>query len=232
MTVRVCGLTALVFWTLVPFSLLNSRVICDNQQDRMTTTTRKHQGAAEMTRTTVSKWDARFMGLGRHVAGWSKDPSTKVGAVIVNDRLQVVGMGYNGFPRGTSDSGALYEDRERKYLRVVHAEVNAVLNATQSCMGATVYVTHPLGTNNGLEACIAYPDRAVNEHPWRVRRLSPVECERLQCFPDWYTNIPWRKRNDSPDGLRYKALGNSMAVNVMQWIGERIALVDALKEAA
>jgi len=96
-----------------------------------------------MTRTTVSKWDARFMELARHVAGWSKDPSTKVGAVIVNDRLQVVGMGYNGFPRGTSDSGALYEDRERKYLRVVHAEVNAVLNATQSCMGATVYVTHP-----------------------------------------------------------------------------------------
>ena len=56
----------------------------------------------------------------------------------------------------------------------------------------------------------------------QVRRLTPVECERLQGFPDNYTNIPWRKKPESPDGPRYKALGNSMAVPVMRWIGERI----------
>jgi DNA (cytosine-5)-methyltransferase 1 len=56
-----------------------------------------------------------------------------------------------------------------------------------------------------------------------VRRLTPVECERLQGFPDNYTNIPWRKADESPDGPRYKALGNSMAVPVMAWIGKRIA---------
>jgi DNA (cytosine-5)-methyltransferase 1 len=56
----------------------------------------------------------------------------------------------------------------------------------------------------------------------RVRRLTPVECERLQGFPDGYTNIPWRKKPEPPDGLRYKALGNSMAVPVMRWIGDRI----------
>jgi len=55
-----------------------------------------------------------------------------------------------------------------------------------------------------------------------VRRLTPVECERLQGFPDNYTNIPWRNKPESPDGPRYKALGNSMAVPVMKWIGERI----------
>jgi DNA (cytosine-5)-methyltransferase 1 len=55
-----------------------------------------------------------------------------------------------------------------------------------------------------------------------VRRLTPVECERLQGFPDNYTNIPWRKQPESPDGPRYKALGNSMAVPVMAWIGKRI----------
>jgi DNA (cytosine-5)-methyltransferase 1 len=55
-----------------------------------------------------------------------------------------------------------------------------------------------------------------------VRRLTPVECERLQGFPDGYTNIPWRGKPESPDGPRYKALGNSMAVPVMRWIGERI----------
>ncbi len=62
-----------------------------------------------------------------------------------------------------------------------------------------------------------------------VRRLTPRECERLQGFPDDYTLIPWRKKaaEDCPDGPRYKALGNSMAVNCMEWIGERIAAFEA-----
>lgn len=62
---------------------------------------------------------------------------------------------------------------------------------------------------------------AVSQH-MAVRRLTPVECERLQGFPDNYTNIPWRKQSESPDGPRYKALGNSWAVPVVRWIGERI----------
>jgi DNA (cytosine-5)-methyltransferase 1 len=57
-----------------------------------------------------------------------------------------------------------------------------------------------------------------------VRRLTPVECERLQGFPDNFTRIPWRNKpsTECPDGPRYKSLGNSMAVPVMRWIGERI----------
>jgi DNA (cytosine-5)-methyltransferase 1 len=62
----------------------------------------------------------------------------------------------------------------------------------------------------------------------KVRRLTPTECERLQGFPDGFTNIPWRKKDTSPEGLRYKALGNSMAVPCMQWIGDGIDLVDKL----
>jgi len=58
-----------------------------------------------------------------------------------------------------------------------------------------------------------------------VRRLTPIECERLQGFPDNYTNIPWRGKDVSPDGSRYKALGNSMAVPVMRWIGTRIKML-------
>jgi DNA (cytosine-5)-methyltransferase 1 len=61
-----------------------------------------------------------------------------------------------------------------------------------------------------------------------VRRLTPVECERLQGFPDNHTNIPWRKKDESPDGPRYKAMGNSMAVPVMHWIGQRIQQVEEL----
>lgn len=62
----------------------------------------------------------------------------------------------------------------------------------------------------------------------QVRRLTPRECERLQGFPDGYTAIPWRKKpaDECPDGPRYKALGNSMAVPVMRWIGERIQMVE------
>lgn len=64
----------------------------------------------------------------------------------------------------------------------------------------------------------------------QVRRLTPVECERLQGFPDNYTAIPWRKKpvQDCPDGPRYKALGNSMAVPVMAWIGKRIQEFEAM----
>jgi len=59
---------------------------------------------------------------------------------------------------------------------------------------------------------------------YKVRRLTPEECERLQGFPTGWTKIPWRGKSeeDCPDGPRYKAIGNSMAVNVMRWIGERI----------
>lgn len=62
---------------------------------------------------------------------------------------------------------------------------------------------------------------------WAVRRLMPIECERLQAFPDGYTFVPFRGK-PAADGPRYKALGNSMAVNVMRWIGFRIDLVNAL----
>jgi DNA (cytosine-5)-methyltransferase 1 len=61
-----------------------------------------------------------------------------------------------------------------------------------------------------------------------VRRLTPVECERLQGFPDGWTDIPWRGKDHAPDGPRYKALGNSMAVPVMRWLGERVEMVNRL----
>ena len=67
-------------------------------------------------------------------------------------------------------------------------------------------------------------------HNWRVRRLTPTECARLQGFPDDWARIEWRGKpaDQCPDGPQYKAYGNSMAVNVMRWIGERIAAVDAI----
>lgn len=84
----------------------------------------------------------------------------------------------------------------------------------------------------GVQSDIAYTLEARAEVQavqceWAVRRLMPVECERLQAFEDNYTAIPFRGKL-ATDGPRYKALGNSMAVNVMRWLGRRIDLVRSL----
>ncbi len=90
----------------------------------------------------------------------------------------------------------------------------------------------------GVQEGIAYTLEARQEvqavqSAWAVRRLTPTECHRLQGFKDGFCNIPWRGKPESPDGPQYKALGNSMAVNVMRWIGKRIQMVeDIMKEEA
>ena len=80
------------------------------------------------------------------------------------------------------------------------------------------------GVFMGIEPHPSQTRHAVMTEAMQVRRLTPVECERLQGFPDNFTAIPWRKKpaSECPDGPRYKALGNSMAVPVMAWIGRRI----------
>jgi len=88
----------------------------------------------------MTDWNKRFLDLAGHVAGWSKDPSTKVGAVIVNDDKQVLGLGYNGFPRGVHDCTERYNDRNLKLQFVAHAERNALDNAAD-VRGATLYST-------------------------------------------------------------------------------------------
>lgn len=86
------------------------------------------------------KWHHRFFDLARLVGSWSKDPSTKVGSVIVDtDTRAVLSVGYNGFPRGVVDRVEWYEDRAYKYPTVVHAEVNAILSSMADLTGATLY---------------------------------------------------------------------------------------------
>lgn len=89
------------------------------------------------------KWDKRYIELAKSVSTWSKDPSKKIGAIAVSSRGSVLAQGYNGFPRGMEDSESRYNDRELKYKYVVHAEMNAIYNATYygvSLDGATLYV--------------------------------------------------------------------------------------------
>jgi dCMP deaminase len=91
------------------------------------------------------KWDRFFLGLAEYMATASKDPSTKVGAVIVRPDRTIASMGYNGFPRGARDDETLYADRPTKLLRTVHAELNAILAAREPLHGCEIYVSplHP-----------------------------------------------------------------------------------------
>jgi DNA (cytosine-5)-methyltransferase 1 len=104
-------------------------------------------------------------------------------------------------------------------------EVGAVAQsiATHDVAGTMMSYTKSGGDSNRIDnAAGGY--MALVPPSMAVRRLTPVECERLQGFPDNYTNIPWRKKpaSECPDGPRYKALGNSWAVPVVAWIGSRI----------
>lgn len=89
------------------------------------------------------KWDMRFLNLAKHIAQWSKDPSTQLGAVIVRPNKSVCSVGFNGFPQPMPDTQELYANREEKYSRVIHGEMNALLFAKEPVTGYTLY-NYPL----------------------------------------------------------------------------------------
>jgi dCMP deaminase len=94
----------------------------------------------------ADKWDVRFLEAATLFSTWSKDRSTKVGAVVVGPKKEIRAIGYNGFPRGVDDTIEERHDRPAKYMYTEHAERNAVYNACYtgtSLDGCTIYVTHP-----------------------------------------------------------------------------------------
>ena len=127
-----------------------------------------------------SKWDIRFMRLAKEVSTWSKDPSSKIGAVIVNDRRRILATGYNGFPEGIEDTEERLNNREEKYPRIIHAEMNALLNALKngvSVEGATLYVY-------GLPVC-----------PDCTKSVIQSGIKRIVMSPDPYVVItPWTEK--------------------------------------
>lgn len=151
----------------------------------------------------LNKWDIRYLGLADEVAQWSKDPSTKIGAIAVGKKGQVLSQGYNGFPRGIEDKVEYYQDRETKYKYVVHAEMNVIYNATYngvSLDGATMYVT-------GLPVCSDCAKGIIQVGISRVvmyERLTP-----LKWIESWKTtsgmfdeaNIKWEFINVSNSGM-------------------------------
>jgi dCMP deaminase len=119
------------------------------------------------------KWDKRYLELAQHISQWSKDPSTKTGAVIVSSDNFIVGIGYNGFPRGVEDSEPRLNDRDLKYKLVVHCERNAIISAQRDLHGCTLY-TWPFMScapcagmviQSGIYRCVA----PLNDNPrWQA----------------------------------------------------------------
>jgi dCMP deaminase len=111
----------------------------------------------------LQKWDRRYIDLAKHVSTWSKDPSTKTGAVIVDDKMRLISVGYNGLPVGVEDRPERLEVREIKYKMIVHCERNAIIFAKSSLEGATMYtwpfmscaVCAGMVIQSGIKRCVA-----------------------------------------------------------------------------
>tara|TARA_B110000503_G_scaffold57388_1_gene91954 strand:+ start:3383 stop:3904 length:522 start_codon:yes stop_codon:yes gene_type:complete len=89
------------------------------------------------------KWHHRFMDMAKMISNWSKDPSSQIGAVAINDERRILATGYNGFPKGIADTEERLNNKDEKYPRIVHAEMNALMNALYSGVSlkdATLYV--------------------------------------------------------------------------------------------
>ena len=133
-------------------------------------------------------WDDYFMGVAKLSALRSKDPKTQVGACIVNEDMRIVGIGYNGMPQGAKDDefpwGSEGEYLDTKYPYVVHAEANAILNATQSLKGAKIYVSlfpcnecAKLIVQSGIKEIIYESDKYqhTKEHQAAVKMLEAAK---------------------------------------------------------
>lgn len=148
-----------------------------------------------------SKWDKRFMRLAREISAWSKDPSSQIGAVIVNDDRHILATGYNGFPKGIADTEERLNNREEKYPRIVHAETNALMNALYSGVsvrGATIYVyglpvcpeCTKLIIQAGIKRVVVSPDHYVNKTNWTEKwdKLSKPMFQEVGDISITYTN--------------------------------------------
>jgi len=140
------------------------------------------------------KWDLRFLELAKLVSTWSKDPSTQAGAVIVSPDRRVASVGFNGFPQNMADLPENYSNREEKYSRIVHCEMNALLFAKESTRGCTLY-TWPLMSCDrcfvhmlqaGINRYVAPKPSAELVTRWgeameRVRKyIRETECELVE----------------------------------------------------
>lgn len=151
---------------------------------------------------TNEKWDRRFLALAEHVASWSKDPSTKVGAVLVGDDNIVVGLGYNGFARGVADTDERLGNRPVKYMFVVHAEVNAILMAGDKAKGARMYVWPTFKLPNSCHDCCK---TAIQAGVKEIVSYTPTE-QQLEKAKAWAESIDVSRQMCDEAGVKYRGI--------------------------
>lgn len=88
----------------------------------------------------MPNWDKRFIDLAEHIANWSKDPSRKIGAIIVDKDNRIISTGYNGFAKGIEDTQERLENKDIKRSLMIHAEENAILHARQNLSDCKIYI--------------------------------------------------------------------------------------------
>lgn len=136
-----------------------------------------------MEREEITNWNKRFMDMAKLIATWSKDKSTKVGAVIVDKENRVISIGYNGPPSGFPDNEEYIHERPTKYFYFEHAERNAIYNAVRigvSTIGCTLYTTVISERNKNLFCC-ADCARAIVQAG--IRKVVIQKSEEI--FGDW-----------------------------------------------
>lgn len=142
-------------------------------------------------------WDECFMQIAHVIAGRSKDPVTQAGAVVVNQNHVVLGLGYNGFPRGVSNEAFPWEREdgkysETKYAYIVHAEENAIYNANAPTKGCILYCTlYPCNEcaktliQNGIAEVVYETDKYHDDERWIASRLlldaAGIKCRPYKC---------------------------------------------------
>ncbi len=147
------------------------------------------------------KWNLRFMDMAKLIATWSKDTSTKVGCVIIGPDKEVRSMGYNGFPRLVNDNIPERWTRPTKYDYVVHAEVNAVLNAARNGTNlsrAILYVTMPPCTH-----CAGAIIQAG------IKEVIYMEPEERKQIPGWRDSLATSFKMFDEAGVIYKSISTN-----------------------
>ena len=155
--------------------------------------------------TSELEWDFRFLRLAAEVSSWSKDPSTRVGAAVVDDERQILSYGYNGFPRSISDNYRL-NDREQKLKLIVHAEANCIYNAADkgiSLRGGTIYV-------HGLLVCSEC-----------AKALVQIGIKQVVTGYPRHIKDEWRESYKTSSAMFDEAMINTRFYDSSQYIGEK-----------
>lgn len=156
----------------------------------------------------MSKWDKRFMELARQVSTWSKDRSTGVGAVIVNDRKKVLSLGFNGFARGVNDDVESRHTRPEKNHYVIHAERNAMDEAETSLIGATIYCTfftcatcaHGI-IQKGIKKVVA------PEPDWNAERYAESQRHAMEMYKEAGVEVEFHREESDAELIAFWEIG-------------------------